>query len=81
MQYDDTNRGVLFRNDKTKETQPDYTGKINVDGTEKRISAWLKQSKSGTPFLSIAVSDPMPQQETPPPQPQVKDLTDDAIPF
>ena len=39
-EYDNTNSGALFRNDrKEKETQPDLRGKINVDGKDFYISA------------------------------------------
>lgn len=60
VQYDNTNRGVLFPNDKQgNESRPDYTGKINVDGVEKRLAAWVTESKSGSvsQFLKIIVSD------------------------
>ena len=54
--FDDTNRGVLFRNDrKDGESSPDYTGQINVAGDEHRLSAWLKTSKKGVKFLSLSV--------------------------
>lgn len=57
--FDDTNRGVLFQNDKgDNENRPDYTGKINVDGTEKRLAAWIKNSDKVGDYLSISVSDP-----------------------
>jgi uncharacterized protein (DUF736 family) len=57
--YDDTNRGVLFPNDKgDNENRPDYTGKINVDGVEKRLAAWVKNSAKIGDYLSISVSDP-----------------------
>lgn len=57
--FDDTNRGVLFQNDKgDNENRPDYTGKINVDGTEKRLAAWVKNSDKVGDYLSISVSDP-----------------------
>lgn len=56
--FDDTNRGVLFLNDKgDNEARPDYTGKINVDGVEKRLAAWIKNSDSTGDYLSISVSD------------------------
>lgn len=55
-QYDDTNRGVLFVNyKKDKDTQPDYNGKINIDGKEVPISGWKKKSKKGEVFLSLMV--------------------------
>ena len=54
-EYNNTNSGVLFKNDrKTNDKQPDYTGNINVDGTDYWISSWLKDGKRGK-FLSLAV--------------------------
>lgn len=61
--YDNTNRGVLFHESaKTKETSPDYTGSINVDGKELRLAGWKKTGKSGVPFLSLSVSEPREKQ-------------------
>jgi hypothetical protein len=55
-QWDDTNRGVMFDNDKADNpNRPDYRGTLNVDGTEYRISAWHKKSKGGVPFISMSV--------------------------
>jgi uncharacterized protein (DUF736 family) len=57
--YDNTNRGAIFKNDrKEKDTHPDYRGKINVDGVEKEISLWVKQSKDGKSFFSASISEP-----------------------
>lgn len=54
---DYTNSGVLFKNDrKEHDNQPDYTGKINVDGTEKRLAAWIKSGQNGK-YMSLKVSD------------------------
>jgi hypothetical protein len=54
-QYDNTNRGVLFKNDrKTKDTQPGYTGTLNVDGVEYFLDAWLKDGQRGK-FFSVSV--------------------------
>ena len=73
MSYDNTNRGVLWKNANKKESKhPDYHGTIFVSpelaGQEINIAAWLKetgpQSKSpGTKFLSLQVS-PMRTQRT-----------------
>jgi uncharacterized protein (DUF736 family) len=55
--YDNTNSGALFKNDrKVTPNQPDYRGDINVNGTDFWISAWLKESKKGTKFMSLAVT-------------------------
>jgi hypothetical protein len=86
MDYDNTNRGALFRNDrKEKDSHPDYTGNINVDGVDYWLSAWLKEGKRGK-FFSISIK----LKEIRPPEETVKaaahgaamgDDLDDSIPF
>ena len=40
-EYDNTNSGALFKNNqKEKDTQPDMSGVLNVEGTEYRVAAW-----------------------------------------
>jgi uncharacterized protein (DUF736 family) len=64
MEYDNTNRGVLFKQtEKTNEKAPDYKGSFNYKGNEFKIAGWIKMSKSGNPFLSISVDDFVPKQE------------------
>src|SRR5215472_7906164 len=54
--YDNTNRGALFRNDdKRSEKQPDYTGPLDVSGESFWISGWLNTSKKGVKYLSLAI--------------------------
>lgn len=49
--------GALFKNaKKEKENQPDYTGECVIDGVKHRISAWLKTSKGGSKYMSLAFS-------------------------
>jgi uncharacterized protein (DUF736 family) len=57
MEYDNTNRGVLFRNDK-KETEkhPDFTGSMDVGGVDHYLSAWVKESKQGKKFFSLSIT-------------------------
>jgi len=63
-QYDNTDRGALFKNDKkTKPTQPDYTGRINVKGVDQRVSGWIETSQKGLKYLSLRCEDPLPPQE------------------
>jgi uncharacterized protein (DUF736 family) len=57
--YDNTNKGSLFKNDKgDNPKRPDYQGKINIDGTEYRLSAWLQTPKNGgAKYMSLKVSE------------------------
>jgi hypothetical protein len=56
-QYDNTNRGVLFKNDpQGNPKRPQYRGSLNVGGEEYNLSAWIKESKkTGDKFLSLSV--------------------------
>ena len=52
------NSGAIFKNDKkTSANQPDYKGKVNVNGKEMEVALWVKQGKNGS-FFSAAFSEP-----------------------
>ena len=56
--YDNSNTGVLFKNDrKTEDKHPDYTGSFyDANGTDYFCDAWIKKSsKTGGTFLSFRV--------------------------
>ena len=56
MEYNNTNRGSLFKNDRKDDTKfPDYKGSLNVDGIDYWLSAWIKEGKTGK-FMGLAVS-------------------------
>ena len=38
-----------------KETDRDYSGSVNADGTDYWVSAWLKTSRAGTKYLSLSL--------------------------
>lgn len=95
--FDNTNRGVLFKNDRKEagDRKPEYTGSLNVDGVEFFLDAWLKDGKSGK-FMSVSVKrkDKQPQGTAPAPRAPVAaprqapaaggsgfDDFDDSIPF
>ncbi len=54
-EYDDTNRGALFKADKKSDKHPDYTGPfMQADGTEGFMSAWLRTSAGGKKYMSLS---------------------------
>ena len=58
------NSGSLFTNSKKdKDTQPDYTGTINIDGTVYQISAWNNEAKSGKKYFGLKVTLPLKREE------------------
>ena len=85
-QYDDTNRGAIWPNDRMREGKkdPEFTGQLNVDGREYWVSAWKRKpdAKEGAPSLSFTVNPkdankaPNPSRSAPPP-----DDFEDEIPF
>jgi uncharacterized protein (DUF736 family) len=80
--YDNTNSGALFRNDrKESDKHPDYRGELNVGGVEYWVSAWLKTSGKGTKFMSLAVT-PKDEKPSKPAKQAEKRLDDDQdVPF
>jgi len=48
----------VFRNNKTKEKQPDYWGKAKINGVEMRVSLWIVESQGGKKYLNGNISLP-----------------------
>lgn len=84
-QYDETNRGILSRNDRKEQpTHPDMKGTINVEGVEYWLSGWTQTRKDGSgKFLSLSVKRKDEQQAARPvPQKQSARVDDDLdVPF
>ena len=58
-QYSNENSFALFKNEKSQDNQPDYTGTITLeDNKEMRLAAWIRESKSGLKYLSGTMSEP-----------------------
>jgi len=76
------NSGAIFKNDKkTAETQPDYKGKVNVNGADMEVALWLKESSKGLKYFSATFQEPYvkPAVLSPPAEPFK--LEDDDLPF
>lgn len=67
-QYDNTNRGALFINDRKTpgSKQPDYKGSINIEGVEYWLSGWVKDTSKGEMVsMSVEPKEPRPGQGHP----------------
>lgn len=66
-EYDNRDRGALFKNDKTggNPNWPDYRGSINVGGVDYWLSAWIKESKKGEKFMSLSVKPKQAKEHEP----------------
>jgi len=59
MAYDNTNSGVLFvKKERKSDKQPNFEGRINVNGTDYDLVAWTRVTKTGDKFLSLKVEEP-----------------------
>lgn len=85
MAYDNTNTGVISKNDrKQSDKHPDITGTLNVDGVEFFIDGWRKERKDGSgSFYSLRVKrkDKQGQREEPRRGGRPQADMDDPIPF
>ena len=80
-EYDNTNRGSIWKNEKKeKDTHPDFTGSLNVNGVEFWVSAWKRKegASAKAPALSFSIKPKDEQQRQP--ASDNADM-DDEIPF
>ena len=93
MAYDNTNSGMMARNENRKtDKHPEFSGSINVEGRDYWLSAWVNEGKpggkmEGKKYFSIKLN-PKEQRSTPGSAPSRmerpsygSDNFDDDIPF
>jgi hypothetical protein len=76
---------VIFKNEKRQEgtKQPEYTGKLNVNGETKDISLWVQESKTGKKYFSGKIKPEYKKQDEPPKtiNKDINEQIDDDLPF
>jgi uncharacterized protein (DUF736 family) len=75
------NSGAIFKNNKTKETQPDYKGKVKVNDKEMEISLWFKESQTGTKYFSASFQEPFVKPTTTEPNVKINNIDLSDLPF
>ena len=82
MNYDETNRGAIWKNDnKEKETHPDFKGSVNVDGREYWVAAWRRAdgASPSSPALKFSIQPKEDQQQ--PQSAPVTNTQEEDVPF
>ena len=79
--YIDVGSGTLNRSENRRsDKSPEFFGKIDIDGTEYRLAAWVRENpNNGKKFFSLAVS--MESQDTPAKPDKPKPSSTEDIPF
>lgn len=81
--YDRTNRGAIWKNDKKeKDTHPDFKGDLNVNGVEYWVSAWKRKPDANpkAPALSFSIT-PKQEQSVHQQISNAEDPFEDSVPF
>lgn len=89
MAYDNTNSGIMYRNENRKtDKHPEFTGSINVGGVDYWLSGWVNEGKpggklEGKKYFSIKINPKEQSAGGPRPAPTNfrDDFADDDIPF
>jgi hypothetical protein len=81
-EFDNRNRGALFKNEeKDGENDREYSGTLDVEGTEYWISGWVRTSrKTGKKYLSLSVKPKVEKPAESERKSPAEDF-DDRIPF
>ena len=81
MEYDNTNRGSIWMNDKKEtENHPDFRGILNVNGQDFWVSAWKRKEGANpkSPALSFSIQ---PKEESISQMADTSQEPNDSIPF
>jgi hypothetical protein len=73
----DNSGGIWVNDRKSEESHPDRTGSALIGGREYWVNGWLRKTKDGKPYLSLAFK---PKQESSGDTSR-KQNADDEIPF
>ena len=72
---------AFVNNKNGNEKKPDWTGRINIDGKEKRIAVWQRKSASGIEYLSGTIEEAVKPAEEPAKEQTITEAVADEIPF
>ena len=76
------NSGAIFVNDrKEKDTHPDRSGSARINGVDYWVSGWLRKTKDGNPYLSLAFKEKNANASTGDKSKSRAEELDDRIPF
>lgn len=50
--------GVLFRQAKEHDKQPDYKGHVVHNGVKFQLAGWIRESRNGKTYLSVNIQPP-----------------------
>lgn len=81
-QYDDTNKGAIWKNDKREtDKHPHFTGQANVDGVEYWVSAWKRDADANEKAPALRFAFKPKDEKAAKPKPKQADDFDDDIGF
>ncbi len=82
-EYDNTNRGAAWKNEKRSDTHPDASGSFNVEGKEYFLDIWYKRADASerAPLFSLRVKPKDKQPQAPQQQVAAPADFDSDIPF
>lgn len=71
MQYDNTNRGAIWKNEDRRpdKNDPHFQGVVNVNGVDFQLSGWLpdpERKGPKTPAMTFSVRESKPKQNQEP---------------